>query len=106
MTKSNRLDNARNVKAPHGTELSCKSWLTEAPMRMLMNNLDPDVAEDPDNLIIYGGSGKAARSWPDYDRIIAALKQLENDGALLAPPKSTSPSASATRCPPSRRCAW
>ncbi len=74
---------ARTVRAPRGMELSCKSWLTEAPMRMLMNNLDPEVAEKPDELIVYGGSGKAARSWADFDRIVAALKKLEVDETLL-----------------------
>ena len=59
------------VHAPRGTEVSCKGWQQEAAMRMLMNNLDPEVAEKPDELIVYGGSGKAARSWPDFDRIVA-----------------------------------
>ena len=71
------------VKAPHGTTLSCKSWLTEAPLRMLMNNLDPEVAEDPERLVVYGGSGKAARTWEDYDAICAALRELEDDETLL-----------------------
>ena len=74
---------ARTVRAPRGTQLSCKGWQQEAAMRMLMNNLDPDVAEKPDELIIYGGSGKAARSWPDFDRIVATLKRLENDETML-----------------------
>ena len=71
------------VKAPTGTKLSCKSWLTEAPMRMLMNNLDPDVAEKPEELIIYGGSGKAARNWDCYDAIVKTLQELEADETLL-----------------------
>jgi urocanate hydratase len=71
------------VRAPRGAELSCKSWLTEAPLRMLMNNLDPEVAEDPERLVVYGGSGKAARSWEDFDRIVAALRALEDDETLL-----------------------
>jgi urocanate hydratase len=71
------------VKAPHGTTLSCRSWLTEAPLRMLMNNLDPDVAEDPEHLVIYGGSGRAARSWKDFDAIVAALRELGDDETLL-----------------------
>jgi len=75
--------NARIIKAPHGTQLAAKSWLTEAPMRMLMNNLDPDVAENPDELIVYGGIGKAARNWECYDRIIETLKQLNEDETLL-----------------------
>ncbi|MCH7992862.1 MAG: urocanate hydratase, partial [Planctomycetes bacterium] len=74
---------ARTVRAPRGTDIVCKGWQQEAAMRMLMNNLDPDVAENPAELIIYGGSGKAARSWPDFDRIVAALKALENDETLL-----------------------
>tara|TARA_R110002096_G_scaffold77896_1_gene183134 strand:+ start:44719 stop:46389 length:1671 start_codon:yes stop_codon:yes gene_type:complete len=71
------------IRAPHGSTLSCKGWPQEAAMRMLMNNLDPDVAEDPDNLVVYGGTGKAARSWEDYHAIIAELKRLENDETLL-----------------------
>ncbi len=74
---------ARTVRAPRGTKISCKGWQQEAALRMLMNNLDPDVAENPAELIVYGGSGKAARSWADYDRIVAALKELENDETLL-----------------------
>ena len=77
------VDTTRTVRAPRGTGLACKGWQQEAAMRMLMNNLDPDVAEKPAELIIYGGSGKAARSWPDFDRIVAALKELENDETLL-----------------------
>ncbi len=73
----------RIVRAPRGTQLSCKGWQQEAAMRMLMNNLDPDVAENPAELIVYGGSGKAARSWADFDHIVAALKELENDETLL-----------------------
>src|SRR2546428_12116953 len=75
--------NARIIKAPHGTTLTAKSWLTEAPMRMLMNNLDPDVAENPDELIVYGGIGKAARNWECFDRIIETLKNLVEDETLL-----------------------
>ena len=77
------MTNARNIKAPHGTQLSAKSWQTEAPMRMLMNNLDREVAENPDELIVYGGIGKAARNWECYDRIIETLKQLGEDETLL-----------------------
>ncbi|MGD9897989.1 MAG: urocanate hydratase [Calditrichaceae bacterium] len=73
----------RIIRAPRGTEITCKGWHQEAAMRMLMNNLDPDVAEDPDNLVVYGGSGKAARSWEAYDAIITSLKNLENDETLL-----------------------
>jgi len=73
----------RTVRAPRGSEMSCKTWQAEAAMRMLMNNLDPEVAECPEELIVYGGSGKPARSWPDLDRILAALRKLENDETLL-----------------------
>ncbi len=73
----------RVVRAPRGREISCKSWLTEAALRMLMNNLDPDVAELPDQLIVYGGSGRAARSWADFDRIVATLRRLEPDETML-----------------------
>ncbi|MCL0029811.1 urocanate hydratase [Dehalococcoidia bacterium] len=71
------------IHAPRGAQLCCKGWLQEAPLRMLMNNLDPDVAGDPANLIVYGGTGKAARSWEDYHAIISALKQLEADETLV-----------------------
>lgn len=71
------------VKAPMGTTLSAKSWFTEAPMRMLMNNLDPDVAENPEELVVYGGIGRAARDWESYDQIVASLKVLEEDETLL-----------------------
>ena len=74
---------ARTIRAPHGTELSTKGWLQEAALRMLMNNLDPDVAEDPDELVVYGGRGKAARSWDAYDAIVRTLRSLENDETLL-----------------------
>jgi urocanate hydratase len=78
-----RLDNTRVIRAPHGTELTAKSWMTEAPLRMLMNNLDPDVAEKPEELVVYGGIGRAARDWDSYDRIVATLRRLESDETLL-----------------------
>jgi urocanate hydratase len=71
------------IRAPHGTTLSARSWLTEAPLRMLMNNLDPDVAERPDDLVVYGGIGRAARNWDCYQRIVAALRSLGDDETLL-----------------------
>jgi urocanate hydratase len=83
MTADPRRDNSRTVRAPTGTSLSAKSWLTEAPLRMLMNNLDPGVAERPEELVVYGGIGRAARTWGDYDRIVAGLKSLEADETLL-----------------------
>ncbi|MBI1730229.1 urocanate hydratase [Candidatus Acetothermia bacterium] len=73
----------RVIRASRGTKIECKSWLQEAALRMLMNNLDPEVAGDPANLIVYGGTGKAARTWEDFDAIVAALKRLENDETLL-----------------------
>ena len=73
----------RAISAPRGTKLTCKSWLTEAAMRMLMNNLDPEVAERPEDLVVYGGIGKAARNWECYEAIIASLRELEHDETLL-----------------------
>src|SRR3984957_9204607 len=78
-----RIDNARVIRAARGSDLSAKSWQTEAPMRMLMNNLDPDVAEKPSELVVYGGIGRAARNWEAYDQIVDALKRLEGDQTLL-----------------------
>jgi urocanate hydratase len=77
-----RLDNARVIRAARGTQLSAKSWLTEAPLRMLMNNLDAEVAEKPHELVVYGGIGRAARDWEAYDRMVAALRALEADETL------------------------
>ena len=78
-----RLDNSRLIRSPRGPELSARSWLTEAPMRMLMNNLDPDVAERPEELVVYGGIGRAARDWESFDRIVAVLKRLGDEETLL-----------------------
>ena len=83
MTVSPRLDNMRVIRAPRGPKLNAKSWLTEAPLRMLMNNLDPDVAERPGELVVYGGIGRAARDWNAYDKIVETLKRLEADETLL-----------------------
>src|SRR6188472_538124 len=74
---------AREVHAPRGTELSCKGWQQEAALRMLMNNLDPEVAERPDDLVVYGGTGRAARSWGAFDAIVRELRRLEGDETLL-----------------------
>src|SRR6187549_1120938 len=74
---------ARLVRAPRGTDRSCKGWPQEAALRMLMNNLDPEVAERPDDLVVYGGSGRAARSWPAFDAIVASLRLLEHDETLV-----------------------
>ncbi|MCR9219819.1 MAG: urocanate hydratase [Alphaproteobacteria bacterium] len=80
---ADRLDNSRRIAAPRGSELRCKSWLTEAPLRMLMNNLDAEVAEAPEELVVYGGIGRAARNWTCYDRIVEVLERLEDDQTLL-----------------------
>jgi urocanate hydratase len=80
---NNSRHNIREVRAPRGSELNAKSWLTEAPLRMLMNNLDPDVAENPNELVVYGGIGRAARTWQDFDKIVESLKELESNQTLL-----------------------
>ena len=77
------MSGKRIIHAPHGTERTCKGWQQEAAMRMLMNNLDPEVAENPDQLVVYGGTGRAARSWEAFDAIVRSLGQLENDETLL-----------------------
>src|SRR6202045_650376 len=76
-------DHPAVVRAPRGREISCKGWHQEAALRMLMNNLDPEVAENPDELIVYGGTGRAARDWPSFHAIVRSLQQLENDETLL-----------------------
>ncbi len=80
---SSAVHGPREVRAPRGTELSCRGWQQEAVLRMLMNNLDPDVAERPDDLVVYGGTGRAARSWEAFDAIVRTLRQLEEDETLL-----------------------
>src|SRR6266446_1414450 len=77
------MSGKRIIHAPRGPELSCKGWHQEAAMRMLMNNLDPDVAEAPDRLVVYGGTGRAARSWEAFDAIVRSLRELEHDETLL-----------------------
>jgi len=81
--ESSRFDAARKIRAPRGTELSCKSWLTEAPYRMIQNNLDAEVAENPAELVVYGGIGRAARDWDCYDAILKSLRELDDDETLL-----------------------
>ena len=83
MATSERFDNTRNIRSPRGSTLTARSWLTEAPLRMLMNNLDPEVAEKPDELIVYGGTGRAARDWASYDAIVRTLTTLADDETLL-----------------------
>ncbi len=83
MTQTSRRDPTRQIRAPRGTELSCKSWLTEAVYRMIQNNLDPEVAENPAELVVYGGIGRAARDWACFDAILASLRELEDDQTLL-----------------------
>ena len=80
---TNPRHNVRDVYPATGSEITAKSWLTEAPMRMLMNNLHPDVAENPHELVVYGGIGRAARTWGDFDTLVACLKELEEDQTLL-----------------------
>ena len=82
-TADPRHDPTRVIRAPRGSQLSCKSWLTEAPFRMIQNNLDPEVAERPQDLVVYGGIGRAARDWACYDAILASLKELNDDETLL-----------------------
>src|ERR1041385_4018348 len=77
------MDGARTVRAPHGSALTARSWQTEAPLRMLMNNLDPEVAERPQDLVVYGGTGRAARSWAAFDAIVRTLQTLGDDETLL-----------------------
>ena len=83
MSQPTRTDNSRHISAPRGTELNTLSWLTEAPLRMLMNNLDAEVAENPQELVVYGGIGRAARNWEAFDQIVASLKTLKEDETLL-----------------------
>ena len=83
MSKPSRNDPTRKIRAPRGSALSCRSWLTEAPFRMLQNNLDSEVAENPAELVVYGGIGRAARNWECYDAILAALRELGDDETLL-----------------------
>src|SRR3954453_13553488 len=83
MVSRDRDAGARVVRAPRGTTLSCKGWQQEAALRMLMNNLDPDVAERPQDLVVYGGTGRAARSWPAFDAIVRTLRTLDHDETLL-----------------------
>ena len=78
-----RFDASRVIRAPRGSTLNCKNWIAEAAYRMLQNNLDPEVAEDPKNLVVYGGIGRAARNWACFDQILASLKVLADDETLL-----------------------
>jgi urocanate hydratase len=83
MNAPTRIDTTRTIRAPRGSELTCKSWLTEAPYRMIQNNLDPEVAENPAELVVYGGIGRAARNWECFDAILRSLRELEDDETLL-----------------------
>src|SRR5882672_11210351 len=83
LSPMHRVAQPHPVRAPRGSALTCKSWLTEAAYRMLQNNLDPEVAENPDALVVYGGIGKAARNWECYEAILHALRTLEDDQSLL-----------------------
>src|SRR5947199_1492463 len=81
--KSPEGSGPRTVRAPRGTTISCKGWPQEAALRMLMNNLDPEVAERPDDLVVYGGTGRAARSWAAFDALVRTLRALDHDETLL-----------------------
>ena len=95
------MSGPRTVRAPRGTQLTCKSWLSEAAYRMIQNNLDPEVAEKPENLVVYGGRGQVARNWDCFDAILESLKNLEDDETLLV--QSGKPVVAAhTRAVPSR----
>ncbi|RMF17341.1 MAG: urocanate hydratase, partial [Alphaproteobacteria bacterium] len=83
MAEVDRQANRRIVRAPRGPHLNARSWQTEAPLRMLMNNLDPEVAEKPEELVVYGGIGRAARNWAAFEKIVETLKRLGNDETLL-----------------------
>ena len=83
MNAPTRIDTTRTIRSPRGTALSCKSWLSEAPFRMLQNNLDPEVAENPAELVVYGGIGRAARNWECFDAILKSLRELNDDETLL-----------------------
>ena len=83
MSQHSRHDPSRSIRAPRGNALNCRSWLTEEPFRMLQNNLDAEVAEDPTSLVVYGGIGRAARDWASYDKILETLKTLSDDETLL-----------------------
>src|SRR5436190_20556576 len=83
MANDGTTSGPRVVRAPRGATLTCKGWEQEAALRMLMNNLDPDVAERPEDLVVYGGSGRAARSWAAFDTIVRELRRLEDDETLL-----------------------
>src|SRR5690625_6955655 len=78
-----RHDPSRSIRAPRGSELTCRSWLTEAAYRMIQNNLDPDVAERPEDLVVYGGTRRAARRWEAFEAIVRTLRELEDDEPLL-----------------------
>ena len=78
-----RLDPTRVIRAPRGNTLTCKNWIAEAAYRMIQNNLDPEVAENPQHLVVYGGIGRAARDWACFDQILASLKDLNDDETLL-----------------------
>ena len=83
MNAPTRIDTTRTIRAPRGNTLTCKSWLTEAPFRMIQNNLDPEVAENPHELVVYGGIGRAARNWECFDAILRSLRELNDDETLL-----------------------
>jgi urocanate hydratase len=102
ITTAREATPARHVSAPRGTTLTCRNWLIEAPYRMIQNNLDPDVAERPQDLVVYGGIGKAARNWDCFEAILRALRELREDESLLV--QSGKPVACSARTPMRRAC--
>jgi len=90
MNAPTRIDTTRTIRAPRGSELSCKSWLSEAPFRMIQNNLDPEVAENPAELVVYGGIGRAARNWECFDAILRSLRELATRRRCWCSPASLS----------------
>src|SRR5437764_2104609 len=92
------MSGKRSIRAPRGPERSCKGWHQEAALRMLMNNLDPEVAEAPDRLIVYGGTGRAARNWEAFDAIVHSLRALENDETPLVQDRKSTRLNSSHRC--------
>ena len=96
---SDRRDNSRHIRARRGSEIKARQWTTEAAVRMLQNNLDDEVAEDPQSLVVYGGIGRAARNWKCYDKIVETLERLEEDQTLLVQSGSRGRRSAPTREP-------
>lgn len=100
MNQSTRRDESRRIRAPRGAQITCKSWLTEAPFRMIQNNLDAEVAERPEELVVYGGIGRAARNWACFDKILETLQTLNDDESLCIQSGKPVGYSKPTRTPP------